>query len=98
MQAWVFRSEKDPSVYGFATDQDGHALPAEFAPWRAHPASLPWAPNLRPPLSIQPGQMLAGISAGSDAVLRSLQASGFYLFHPNLRVKSTLLDAPPSGP
>lgn len=35
MQIYLFRSEKDPQVSGFTSDETGANLPNEFAPW--HP-------------------------------------------------------------
>jgi len=34
MRLYIFRSELNESLCGFAADEDGRRLPPQFAPWR----------------------------------------------------------------
>lgn len=43
MKVYVFRSRKDPEVYGFTSDDTGMNLPADLEPWQAQGGAMPTA-------------------------------------------------------
>jgi hypothetical protein len=66
----LFRSSKQPDVFGFTADPSGSNLPDEFAPWeKAGEGSA--------------AQTYAGGSldeiASSDPVLKAVEHDGFYI-------------------
>jgi hypothetical protein len=62
----LFRSTKDPGVYGITTDASGCNLPDHFAPWRDSSGIL------------ADGGLIASL-VSSDAVHEVVTRDGFYL-------------------
>jgi hypothetical protein len=65
----LFRSTKQPDVFGFTADPSGSNLPAEFAPWQrsgGETAAQAYA-----------GSSLEGLAA-SDPVVRAIEHDGFW--------------------
>ena len=70
MKLTLFRSTKDPDVFGFTADPTGSNLPDEFGPWpKAGEGTAAQA---------YAGDSLGGI-ASSDPVVRAVERDGFYL-------------------
>ena len=41
MKVYVFRSGRDPEVYGFTSEVTGSNLPADLEPWQAQGGAMP---------------------------------------------------------
>ena len=79
MKLTLFRSAKEPDVFGFTADPTGSNLPDEFAPWRKAgegTAAQTYAED-----------SLGGI-ASSDPVIRAVERDGFYLARSGLTVSA----------
>ena len=70
MKLTLFRSAKEPDLFGFTADPTGSNLPEAFGPWRKAgegTAAQTYA-----------GDSLGGI-ASSDPVIKAVERDGFYL-------------------
>jgi hypothetical protein len=79
----LFRSTKQPDVFGFTADPSGSNLPAEFAPWQIFGGGTA--------AQAYAGRSLEGLAA-SDPVVRAIERDGFYL------ARSGLTIPPPQDP
>jgi hypothetical protein len=71
MKLTLFRSTKEPDVFGFTADPTGSNLPDEFGPWRKAgegTAAHAYA-----------GDSLDSGIASSDPVMKAVERDGFYL-------------------
>ena len=68
----LFRSTKEPDVFGFTADPTGSNLPAELGPWQSAGAGTA--------ATSYAGTSLDGL-ATSDPVMRAVERDGFYLAH-----------------
>jgi hypothetical protein len=76
MAIFLFRSAKEPDVFGFTADPAGANLPAELGPW--HKAGTGTA-----------AQSYAGSSLdGLDPVIKAVGRDGFYLARSGLTISS----------
>jgi hypothetical protein len=66
MMVYVFRSAKDPDVYGFTSYQTGENLPAELEPWRAQGGGA---------------AMPIGNSTDNELLLQTIESEGYYIVH-----------------
>ena len=66
MKVYVFRSSKDPEVYGFTSDQTGENLPAELEPWQAQGGGA---------------AMPIGNTADNELLLQTVESEGYYIVH-----------------
>lgn len=72
----LFRSAKEPDLFGFSDDSKGRNLPAEFGPWQSagvRTAASSYAENSLNELAI------------SDPVMRAVKQDGFYLARSGLK-------------
>jgi hypothetical protein len=71
MKLTLFRSIKEPDLFGFMADSTGSNLPDEFGPWcRAGEGT---------PAQAYAGDSLSGGVASSDPVTKAVERDGFYL-------------------
>jgi hypothetical protein len=71
MKLTLFRSTKEPDLFGFTDDPTGSNLPDEFGPWcRAGEGTAAQA---------YAGDSLSGGVASSDPVIKAVERDGFYL-------------------
>jgi hypothetical protein len=75
----LFRSIKEPEVFGFTADPTGTNLPAEFAPWQKSGGGTA--------AQAYAGGSLDGLAA-SDPVVKAVQRDGFYLARSGLTISS----------
>jgi hypothetical protein len=79
MNIYLFRSTKEPDIFGFTADSTGGNLPDEFGPWRAAGGG-------------SAAQAYAGSSldgqAASDPVVKALERDGFYLARSGLTIST----------
>ena len=66
MKVYVFRSAKDPDVYGFTSDQTGENLPADLKPWRAQGGGV---------------AMPIGNTTDNELLLQTIESEGCYIVH-----------------
>jgi hypothetical protein len=77
MKLTLYRSTKEPDVFGFTADPTGNNLPDEFSPWQKAGEGSP-AQNYA-------GDSLGGI-ASSDPVLKAVEHDGFYLARSGVKI------------
>lgn len=79
MKLSLFRSTKEPDIFGFTTDPTGSNLPDEFGPWQKAGEGTP-------------SQAYAGSSfdglASSDPVIKAVERDGFYLARSGLSISA----------
>jgi hypothetical protein len=78
MKLTLFRSTKEPDVFGFTADPTGSNLSDEFGPWRKAgegTAAQAYA-----------GDSLDSGIASSDPVMKAVERDGFYLARTGMRV------------
>jgi hypothetical protein len=76
----LFRSTKEPDVFGFTADPTGANLPGEFAPWRKSGGGTA--------AQAYAGSTLDGLAA-SDPVVKAVERDGFYLVRSGSTISST---------
>jgi hypothetical protein len=77
MKLTLFRSTKEPDIFGFTVDPTGSNLPDEFGPWRkAGEGSV---------ARTHGGNGLDGL-ASSDPVTKMVEKQGFYLARSDLTI------------
>jgi hypothetical protein len=76
----LFRSTKEPDLFGFTADPTGANLPAEFAPWQKS--------GVETAAQAYAGSSLEGLAA-SDPVVKAVERDGFYLARSGLTIPST---------
>ena len=79
MVTFMFRSVKEPDVFGFTADASGGNLPGELGPWRragVGTAARSYA-----------GGSLDGL-ASSDPVIKAVERDGFYLARSGLTISA----------
>ena len=79
MATFLFRSAREPDVFGFTADPSGANLPEELGPWRragAGTAAQSYA-----------GSSLDGL-ASSDPVIKAVERDGFYLARSGLTISA----------
>ena len=79
MTIFLFRSAKEPDVFGFTADPAGANLPAELGPW--HKSGTGTAAQS------YAGSSLDGL-ASSDPVIKAVERDGFYLARSGLTISS----------
>jgi hypothetical protein len=73
----LFRSTKEPDIFGFTSDPTGNNLPGQFGPWfKAGEGS---------PAQTYAGDCLEGLAL-SDPVIRAVEHEGFYLARSGITV------------
>jgi hypothetical protein len=73
----LFRSTKEPDIFGFTSDPSGNNLPGQFGPWlKAGAGSL---------AQTYAGDSLEGLAL-SDPVIRAVQHEGYYLARSGIAV------------
>jgi hypothetical protein len=72
----LFRSTKEPDLFGFTDDETGSSLPAEFGPWQKAGTGSAAA-------SYATGSLVD--LAASDPVMKAVKQEGFYLAHSGLK-------------
>ena len=78
MKLTLFRSAKEPELFGFTADPTGSNLPDEFGPWRKageDTAAQAYA-----------GDSLDSGVASSDPVMKAVERDGFYLTRSGMTV------------
>jgi hypothetical protein len=75
----LFRSTKEPGVFGFTADPTGANLPAEFAPWQRSGSGTA--------AQAYAGSSLDGLAA-SDPVVKAVERDGFYLARSGVTISS----------
>jgi hypothetical protein len=81
MKLTLFRSTKEPQVFGFTADPTGSNLPDEFGPWRKageDTAAQAYA-----------GDSLDNGIASSDPVMKAVERDGFYLARSGMTVTNS---------
>jgi hypothetical protein len=71
MKLTLFRSTKEPDVFGFTADPTGGNLPDEFSPWRKAAEGTA--------AQAYAGDSLDDGIASSDPVIKAVERDGFYL-------------------
>jgi hypothetical protein len=80
MNIYLFRSTKEPDVFGFTADSIGGNLPEERGPWQAAGGGTV--------AEAYAGSSLDGL-APSDPVVRAVERDGFYLARSGLTISPT---------
>jgi len=80
MKLTLFRSAKEPDIFGFTADMTGSNLPAEFGPWLKAGESTS--------AQTYAGTSLDGL-ASSDPVIKAVERDGFYLARSGVTVAPT---------
>ncbi len=79
MEISLFRSAKEPEVFGFTPDPTGSNLPDEFGPWeRAGRGTA---------AQTYAGDSLDGL-ASSDPVIKAVERDGYYLARSGLTISA----------
>ena len=73
----LFRSTKEPDIFGFTSDPTGHNLPGQFGPW--HKAGQGSSAQT------YAGNSLEGLAL-SDPVIRAVEHEGYYLARSGITV------------
>ena len=71
----LFRSAKEPDVFGFTVDPAGSNLPAQLGPWQSAGAGS---------AAMSYAEMNLDELALSDPVMRAIKQDGFYLTRSGL--------------
>jgi hypothetical protein len=80
MNIYLFRSTKEPDVFGFTSDSAAGNLPDELGPWRAAGGGTA--------AQAYAGSSLDGL-ASSDPVIKAVERDGFYLARSGLTISPT---------
>ena len=78
MKLHVFRSGREPDVFGFTPDATGMNLPAEYGPWIA----------LKGAMEVVPTASLVGVGA-SGPVFAGIERDGFYVARSDVITRMT---------
>jgi hypothetical protein len=77
MKLTLFRSTKEPDIFGFTSDPTGNNLPGQFGPWLKAGEGSSAQTYAR--------DSLEGLAL-SDSVIRAVEHEGFYLARSGIRV------------
>jgi hypothetical protein len=79
MEVFLFRSAKEPDLFGFTADPTGGNLPGEFRPWQVAGAGTA--------AQVYAGTSLDGL-ASSDPVIKAVEHDGFYLARSGVTIST----------